>query len=209
MEETNFKEMEKTSILKKLTGKDTIGFEYKNKNPFEDVNYAKIIIATNNLPTTTDKTIGFYRRWLIIDFPNKFSEKKDILSDIPEEEYSNLATNSIIVLNELLKQREFTNEGTVEDRMKKYEDHSDPMAKFLREFTIEDANGFIWKFEFQKKLNDWCKHSRYRQFSDVAIGKIMKEKGFEHITRYSTWLIDGQNKQLRAWSGLQWKEVSE
>ena len=78
MGETNFSELNKTSILKKLTGQDVIGFEYKNKNPFDGFNYAKILIATNNLPTTTDKTIGFYRRWFIIDFPNRFSEEKDI-----------------------------------------------------------------------------------------------------------------------------------
>ena len=59
MGETNFSEMSKTSTLKKLSGGDLIGFEYKNKDHFEDINYAKIIIATNNLPTTTDKTIGF------------------------------------------------------------------------------------------------------------------------------------------------------
>jgi len=38
MGETNFSELNKTSIIKKLTGQDTIGFEYKNKNPFEDNN---------------------------------------------------------------------------------------------------------------------------------------------------------------------------
>jgi len=78
MGETNFNEMSKTSILKKLSGGDLIGFEYKRKDPFEENNYAKIMIATNNLPATTDKTIGFYRRWTLIDFPNQFSEKKDI-----------------------------------------------------------------------------------------------------------------------------------
>jgi hypothetical protein len=62
MGETNFNEMKNTSILKRLTGGDLIGFEYKNKNPFEDLNYAKIIIATNNLPATNDKSIGFSRR---------------------------------------------------------------------------------------------------------------------------------------------------
>jgi len=84
MGETNFNEISKTSILKKLTGGDLIGFEYKNKNPFSEKNYAKILIATNSLPTTTDKTLGFYRRWLIIDFPNQFTEQKNILADIPE-----------------------------------------------------------------------------------------------------------------------------
>ena len=73
MGETDFNEMKKTSMLKKLSGGDLIGFEYKRKDPFEDKNYAKITISTNNLPSTSDKTIGFYRRWLIIDFPITFS----------------------------------------------------------------------------------------------------------------------------------------
>ncbi|MBY9021986.1 MAG: hypothetical protein KGD67_13100, partial [Candidatus Lokiarchaeota archaeon] len=113
MGETDFSEMKKTSILKKLSGGDLIGFEYKNKNPFEEHNYAKIIIATNNLPTTTDKTIGFYRRWLILDFPNQFSEKKNILEDIPEEEYQSLAVKCLGILKDLISKREFHNEGDI------------------------------------------------------------------------------------------------
>lgn len=205
MGETNFSEMSKTSIIKKLTGQDTISFEHKNKTPFDDVNYAKILIATNNLPTTTDKTTGFYRRWLIIDFPNKFSEKKEILYEIPEEEYSNLATNCIIKLKELLEKREFEKEGSIEERTKKYEDHSDPLEKFMKEFTEEDFNNNIWKFEFEKSLNEWCSENRFRKMSEVAIGKKMKEKNIESIQKQSDWLIDGQKKQLRAWSGIKWK----
>jgi P4 family phage/plasmid primase-like protien len=205
MGETNFEEMSKTSILKKLTGKDVIGFEYKNKNPFEDYNYAKIILATNNLPTTTDKTIGFYRRWCIIDFPNTFSEAKDILKDIPEEEYNNLAYNSIVTLNKLLKAREFTNEGTIEERAKKYEDKSDPLEKFIKEYTEEDENGSIWKFQFEKQLNEWCTENRFRKMSDVVIGKKMKEKGINQGQKQSEWLIDGKYKLLRAWEGIKWK----
>jgi P4 family phage/plasmid primase-like protien len=206
MGETNFNEIKNTSIIKKLTGQDLIGFEYKNKNPFESHNYAKIIIATNNLPTTDDKTIGFYRRWCIIDFPNKFSEQKEILDDIPEEEYECLAVKSLIVLNDLLKNKKFTNEGTIEDRMKKYEEKSDPLEKFMKEFTEEDLDGSIWKFEFEKRLNEWCKGNRFRIMSEVIIGKKMKEKGIESIQRDSNWLIDGQYKRLRAWSGVKWKE---
>jgi len=205
MGETNFNEMKKTSILKKLSGGDFIGFEYKNKNPFEDINYAKIIIATNNLPTTTDKTIGFYRRWFIIDFPNQFSEKKDIINDIPKEEFESLAVKSLIILKDLLDKREFYNEGSIELRKKRYEDKSDPLEKFIRKFTEEDANGYIWKFEFEKKLNGWCKENNFRQISEVGIGKKMKEKGYEQGRIQSEWLIDGQKKQLRAWLGIKFK----
>ncbi|NCD05880.1 MAG: hypothetical protein EOL97_07150 [Spirochaetia bacterium] len=203
MGETNFSEMNKTSILKKLSGGDLIGFEYKNKDPFEDYNYAKIIIATNNLPTTTDKTIGFYRRWMIIDFPNQFSEKKDILDDIPEEEYKSLAIKCTFILRDLLKERKFTNEGNIEERMKRYEDHSNPLDKFIKENTEEDADGFIWKFEFIEKLNAWCKDNRFREMYDVSIGKKMKELGISQ--RLISNLEAG--KQWRAWVGIKWKEV--
>ncbi len=206
MGETNFSEMSKTSILKKLTGQDTIGFEYKNKNPFDEINYAKILIATNNLPTTTDKTIGFYRRWMIIDFPNRFSEQKDILGDIPEEEYEILTVKLLGILKDLMVKRTFNKEGTIEERQKKYEDHSDPLEKFIKEYTTEDLENHIWKFEFEKRLNEWCRENRFRQMSEVVIGRKMKEKGIDQQQKMSEWLIEGHNKMLRSWVGIKWKE---
>jgi len=206
MGETNFSEMNKTSIIKKLTGKDTIGFEYKNKNPFEDVNYAKIIIATNNLPTTSDKTIGFYRRWMIIDFPNMFNEKKDILEDIPEKEFQNLATNCVINLNNLLTTRKFHKEGTIEERMKKYEEKSNPFDKFWNDNIEEDPNENISKKQFNEKLNSWCKENRFREMSDMTISKYMKEKGVE-TTRLTMFWIDtsGEKPRYWAWTGIKLK----
>lgn len=206
MGETNFSEMSKTSTLKKLSGGDLIGFEYKRKDPFEEINYAKIIIATNNLPATTDKTIGFYRRWMIIDFPNQFSEKKDILAEIPKCEYESLAVKCVKILKHLLNKREFTNEGSIDDRIKKYEDHSNPLEKFIKEFTEEDYDGAIWKGEFSKKLNGWCKQNRFREISDVTIGVKMKQLGIGQSLKYLPWDI---NKKGRAWVGIRWKSGLE
>lgn len=205
MGETNFAEISKTSIIKKLTGQDIIGFEYKNKTPFEGNNYAKIIIATNNLPTTTDKSIGFYRRWCIIDFPNRFSEKKDILKDIPNEEYESLALKSLSILKDLLERKEFTNEGTIEERAKKYEDKSDFLEKFIKEFTEESLDSHIWKNEFEKKFNEWCRSNRYREMSSVVLGRAMKERGMEQRLLFADWMNDGKGGSARAWISLKWK----
>lgn len=205
MGETNFNEMSKTSIIKKLTGGDLIGFEYKNKNPFDEKNYAKILIATNNLPTTTDKTEGFYRRWMIIDFPNRFSEKKDILAEIPEEEYSALALKCCIILKELLASRTFHNEGTVEHRMERYEAKSNFLDKFLKENTEQDINGHITVADFFKKFQAWCKEHRHRDMSEVSVGMGMKKAGVEQEKRYFNWLYDGKGGQLRCWVGIKWK----
>jgi len=206
MGETNFSELEKTSIIKKLTGGDLIGYEYKNKNPFEEHNYAKILIATNNLPTTTDKTIGFYRRWLIIDFPNQFTEEREILEDIPKEEYESLALKCTGLLKDLLKKRKFHNEGSIEQRMERYESKSDFLQKFLDEFTEEEPNCFISKSEFKRKFDDWCSSNRHRKLAENSLGRKMKEKGIETSKKYADWLYEGKGGQMRVWEGIKWKE---
>ena len=206
MGETDFDEMSKTSILKKLTGGDLIGFEYKNKDTFDDINYAKIIIATNNLPTTTDKTIGFYRRWLIVDFPNQFSEKKDILAEIPDEEYGCLANKCIIILKDILETREFTNEGSIEERRDRYEARSNFLEKFLELFTESDIDGYITSADFYKKFISWSKEQRHRTMSETSVGLGMKELGIEKSKKYFNWLYDGKGGQLRCWVGIQWKD---
>jgi len=205
MGETDFEEMSKTSILKKLTGGDLIGFEYKNKNPFEELNYAKILISTNNLPTTTDKTIGFYRRWLIIDFPNQFSEKKDILADIPKEEYENLALKSIILLKDLLIKREFHKEGNIQERKEKYENKSDFLQKFLDEFVEEEINSEITTADFRKKFAAWCDSNKHRKIDDGTLGKKLKEKGYEKQRKYFGWMNNGNGGQLFCYLNIKWK----
>jgi len=206
MGETNFDEMSKTSWIKKLTGGDLIGYEYKNKPHFHDYNYAKILIATNNLPVTTDKTIGFYRRWLIIDFSNQFSEQKDILADIPEEEYNSLALKCIPILGDLLKKRKFHNEGDIQQRMEKYEAKSDFLQKFLDEFTKESMDSYISKSDFYKKFVEWCIENRHRKMAENTIGKKMKEKSIDAGKKYANWLFDGKGGQMKVWLGIKWKD---
>ncbi|MDD4110186.1 MAG: phage/plasmid primase, P4 family [Clostridia bacterium] len=205
MGETDFNEIGKTSTLKQLSGGDLIGFEYKNKDPFDEVNYAKILIATNNLPATNDKTIGFYRRWMIIDFPNQFSEAKDILADIPEEEYKNLATKCLGILKELIERRSFTNEGSIEERMMSYEDHSNPISKFLKEnCSIGNGGDYVTKNSFENKLNDWLEKNKYRKMTTNSIFKWMTHNGYEEGREYINWFGEGKidKKLARVWYGL-------
>lgn len=213
MGETNFNEMNKTSILKKLTGGDLIGFEYKNKDLFHEKNYSKILIATNNLPTTSDKTIGFYRRWLVIDFPNQFSEKKDILADIPDEEYEILSVKLLGILKDLLDKKQFHNEGDIEQRIKKYEEKSNFLNKFINDYCDKDESDFITKSSFYKRFVEWCRENRHREISEMHLAKQMKQIGIEGDKSYIDWDYGSGNlskKQVRVWRGIKWKnEIKE
>jgi putative DNA primase/helicase len=206
--ETNFENINNTQLLKRLvSGKDIISIEYKNKGFVDYINYAKIIMATNNLPTTDDKTTGFYRRWLIVDFHNQFDEKKDILLDIPEIEYENLGMKCISIAIELLKKREFTNEGCIAERTKRFEEKSNPFDKFYNEFVVEEAQNEIPKWEFEKELNNWCRNNKHREFSERMINKVMKEKGIIEARVFKPWFENGGQitKQVRCWVGVKWK----
>jgi len=174
--ETNFAALKKTNVLKSLTGRGSFGFEFKNKTPFSALNYAKIIIATNRLPLTFDKSDGFYRRILIIDFPNRFSEKRDVLSEIPDAEFENLALKSIRILRELIAEGGFDDEGSITERMKRYEERSNPIKTFIQEHC-EDDESFNMPFSlFYEQLN---KNVKGRALSRKHVSNAIKRLGFE------------------------------
>lgn len=206
--ETNFEDLNNTSRIKRMTsGKDPIPIEYKNKGGMDYVNYAKLIMATNNLPPTTDKTIGFGRRWCIIDFPNQFRSEKEVLEDIPENEYENLGLKCITLLIELLKKRQFHEEGDIEQRMKNYEEKSNPFDKFWKEDIVDSPESHVWKHEFKDYLNDWLKEHRFRTMSDTTISKEMKKREIDTQRISANFMNDkGQNVRWRAWVGIKFKQ---
>ena len=52
MGETNFGTLTQTDYIKGLSGEDKMRIEFKGKDSFDDVNNAKLIMATNSLPVT-------------------------------------------------------------------------------------------------------------------------------------------------------------
>lgn len=90
-------------------------------------------------------------------------------------------------------------------RAKKYEERSDPLQKFLDENVEESFNEYITKADFMRKLNQWLKENKFREMSEVVVGRKMKQKGFESIKKYFDWLHDGKGGEARIWASIKWK----
>jgi len=179
MGETNFGTLKSTEYIKGLSGEDKLRIEFKGKDGFDAVNYAKLILATNSLPATADKTDGFYRRWKIINFDNKFTEEKDVLSGIPEIEYNNLARKCFRILKELWEKRIFTNDGGFEDRKANYEKHSNPLALFLSEKFKKDVNADYLSEDFREEFIGFLSDHGFRELSPKAISQqLVNNHGF-------------------------------
>ena len=179
MGETDMNRINKTSLMKKLSGQDLVGVEFKQKTPFDNVNYAKLIVATNSLPITTDKTNGFYRRWLIVDFKNRFSGEVDILKTIPDQEYKNYLGKCIVRLKNLLNVRKFNSQGSIEDRKQKYEERSNPITTFVNKGYIKNPNGTILFSTFFNNFMSYLKVRGMREQTAISTVKGLKEMGFE------------------------------
>lgn len=179
MGEVSYDDLKNTNQLKKLGGEDKISFQFKGKTPFSDDNTATCVCQTNSMPTTPDKSVGFYRKWFIIDFLNQFKElKENLIEEIPDVEFENLAKKSLRILKELYDNQQFTNEGNFEERAKKYEERSNPVMKFVEEFCEETAGKLISLRDFTNACNKYLKLNHLRLMNSNQIGKTLREEGF-------------------------------
>jgi P4 family phage/plasmid primase-like protien len=180
MGETHFNILENSSILKKLVGGDRIAFELKGGGLFDDFNYAKIIIASNSLPSSEDTSEGFYRRWHIIDFPNEFPEGKDISLNMPEIEFNNLARKIIRILPKLLEKAEFSHQGSIEDRKQKYILASNPFPFFIDNCCYQKPEGFIRYSKLYLTYTNFLKANKRRIVSKKEFTRVLNAEGFEN-----------------------------
>ena len=178
MGEVSYDDLRNTNILKKMGGEDKFSFQFKGKTPFTDDNTATGICLTNSMPITPDKTIGFYRKWLIVDFLNQFkiSDKK-LIDIIPAVEFENLAKKSLRILKELYNNPHFTNEGNIEERTRRYEERSNPVIKFVEERCEEKSGEMISLRNFTEHCNTYLKEKHLRILTSKQIGKILREDG--------------------------------
>lgn len=141
---------EAAGTMKKLTGGSRIGAEVKYGGHYNFYNYAKLLFSANELPITTDDTDGFYRRWMIVEFPYKFVEtpdsedpmekkgkpKKQLIDEITKEkELEGFLWWAIESLKDVLDNDQFTYAPTTEESREKWKEYSVPLIKFIQTYV--------------------------------------------------------------------------
>ena len=188
-----------TALLKRLTGGDLINMEIKFKKPFDAKNFAKLIVATNSLPPSNDKSDGFYRRWLIIDFPNRFKEGKDPVLGIPSEEIPKLCGKAIKLIPKLLSRGTFTNEGNIEQRKAKYQMKSSSVNEFISDHCDRVDGEYISCRDFIDFYRKFCEANDYKLKSNNTVGREMHDLGYVSKSKKAN------NNVFKIYEGLMWK----
>lgn len=194
MSELNEEGLENTIQLKKLSGEDEIRYEFKGKGSFSEPSYTTALIGTNTLPVPTDKSEGFFRRWIIIDFPNTFEVGRDVIGEIPDVEFENWARKLLRIARELLEKKRFTNEGSTAEKTSRYEQRSNPVKHFINEFYDENTDGRVEYKEFYDELQAWLPAHNHRQLTTKAVTALLKSIGLD-TGRKDVKIIRGKDER--------------
>lgn len=203
-------QFKKTALLKRLVGQDLISFEFKNKNPDEGYNYAKMFMIGNTLPSSLDLSEGWYSRWIIIDFPNQFEERGDPLKKVPESEWENLGLKCMRVLKGLLEKMVFTGEGDTAYKRKVFEEKSNILKVFMDAYydVTHDVDDTVWKYDFQDKFEDFCRKKSVISMNNQMVNRML-EKEFNLEIKQKFLYHDGKEKMWVAIFGIREKKPSE
>ncbi len=191
-----------TGTFKMLTGGDSIIAEQKFKNSFTFFNHAKLLFSCNKLPEVRDDTPAFFRRWVILVFPNTFEgDKADpnlFLKLITAEEMSGLFNYAVIGLKRLLENGRFSHTVTTEETQEKYERMSNSFLAFIKDCIITDPDNYIPKEEFYKTYVSYCHSYNLPAKAKATISKEINQ----HLPSVSSARPTIEGKKTHAWRGV-------
>ena len=175
-----------TSSFKALTGQDTFYAEKKFKEGFEFVNRAKLIFSCNRLPATRDDTTAFFRRWVLINFPNTFEgddvDPKLLDKLIVGKELSGILNKSLAAYSRLEENQRFTYTPSTAEIRTDYIAKSDPVWSFS-ETMIEEGYGLeVLKDEVYSVYTQYCRDHKLPIVQDMSF--------FKNLKKYVTYTIE-------------------
>jgi len=202
--------LRRTGSFKMLTGGDTIGAEKKFKSYFTFINYARLVFSANKPPGIFDEdSYAFWRRWIIINFPNEFTgEKADkqLLTKLTtQEELSGLLNFALDGLKRLLQQQEFSYTKSVEETTEIYLRAADPVYAFLKDMYESDPEGWISKDGLYESFKKYCQGNSIPVKKPNSFNRALQNQ--IHIRVKSTRTRIGDSR-VRGWQGIKYSEDS-
>lgn len=202
----NYDDFENITQVKKLSGVDTITIRKMYKDPYNRKLFTKQVYSTNKLPIVKEKTNAWYRRVYLIEFSNiiKAQERDAFLIKkiTTDKELQGFAYKCLQTLKELYENNFIFTWDMDENEMSIiYEELSNPILMFIKENCIHGKDNYVFKWEFEERLNNWLKNNHFPTTAKTEINRYMRER-YSESNRVS---MNG-SKTYRVWVGLRWAE---
>lgn len=195
--------MDKTNVFKTIVSGDRVSAEFKGRDSFDFKPFARLTFSANELPKSTDLTDGYFRRLIIVDFPNTFGKNgipKDphIMDKLStEEELSGLLNMALEGLQRLEVQGEFTENQSTIDAIEQYKRDIDPLVSFIDECCHVEENASADKQELYDTYVNWTYRAGLK-----ALGKIKFYNRMEKAVEIQDYRPSAKSKRRYKGIGL-------
>jgi len=193
------RQLKSSSMFKVLVSGDRITGERKFGQPFSFKNHARLLFSANRLPTNTDRSHGFYRRWIIIPFTKNFNGQnadKDLRSKL-QNELPGILNRALNGLHRLFDNEEFTMPEQVTEALENYKRDSDSVEAFIADKVVIGAYQSVPKRLFYFEYRNWCEEQGLRPFSQKKLKetllRVIPDVKEQRDGSYGSWRWVGIN----------------
>ncbi|MFT8316960.1 MAG: phage/plasmid primase, P4 family [Sporolactobacillus sp.] len=172
--------IKEASNFKTIVTGDSINAEFKNINAFDFKPFAKLIFSANEIPPTNEKNEGFYRRWIIIPFPNQFKDEdcdplieKKLSTDSALSTLFNLAVRG---LNRLEHNENFTQSDSVDDALNTYQGIKNNIDQFIEDECLLKNTYNIATADLHNAYKKFCDDLHMEPLGLIKFGEHLKKK---------------------------------
>lgn len=203
------KALDDAGMFKKLVSGDSISTSRKFKDNFEFYPFVKFLFSCNDMPVSlSDRTIGFFRRIILIPFTRTVPESKrdPHLLDKLLAERDGILTFAIRHLRDLVANNyRFVIPERSKEEMKKYMQACNSAILFLNEHCKVSTGGEILRQELYQYYVTFCNRFSLKPMSQNNFNRDV-EKMFtqDELQRSRT-----SGKRLHTWVGISYDANGE
>lgn len=189
--------LESTGRIKELAGEDDIRAEHKGERAFSFRFDGKSIFSANGIPGSSDASVGWTRRWEVVEFPNAPARPDPGLVRrlTRPESLEGIARKSVAALRDLMARGAFTH-GAAADRVhEQFAQRSNKVLLWLDETATRDPAGWYDRRELLKAFRMWD------AFENPA-AKSMGSQTFYDRMRSVPWVAERIRHGVRGFAGF-------
>lgn len=145
-----------SSLVKTLTGRDTVSARFLHENEFQFKPKFKLILNSNYLPVISDKTVFSSNRVKVVPFERHFTEKEQNkhLKEQLQQEIDGILNWCIKGL-QLYRKEGLEPPVAVQNATHEYSEDSDKVGKFISECLVKTNQNLAAK-DVYEKYSQWC-----------------------------------------------------
>lgn len=168
------------SLLKLLTGNDTITCRFLHENSFEYRPQFKLFMNTNHLPDCGDDTVFTSGRMRVIRFERHFKPRE---RDLTLKTRLCSRENLCGLLNWALRGLErigeegFDPPECVTEAAESYRTDCDPVAQFVAECLVKDHKANVRTADVYRAYRPWCEANGYEAENVVQFKRALARHG--------------------------------